>query len=176
MLVASECEHHDGLHVNADHLHVELLGADASVPAELAITDLSNYGMPFLRYLNGDLAQAHPGGECACGRALPRLGRVVGRKLDMIRSSDGRLLPGEFFPHMFKDVAGVRNFQVIQSQLDRLLVKVVSDNAFGEVEERYVRDQIARVLGGAVAIDLHRVDEIPLTPSGKHRVTISEVR
>lgn len=176
MLVASECEHHDGLHVNADHLHVELLGVDASMPAELAITDLSNYGMPLLRYLNGDLATAHVGRDCACGRALPRLGQVVGRKLDMIRSIDGRLLPGEFFPHMFKDVAGVRNFQVVQSRLDGLLVKVVPDAAFGDAEERYVRDQIARVLGNTVTVDLQRVDEIPLTPSGKHRVTISEVQ
>ena len=176
MLIASECEHHDGLHVNADHLHVELLGTDPATPAELAITDLSNFGMPFLRYLNGDLALAHAGDACACGRTLPRLAQVVGRKLDMIRSVDGRLLPGEFFPHMFKDVAGVRNFQVVQSQLDRLLVKVVPDATFGENEERYVREQISRVLGGTVFIDLRRVDEIPMTPSGKHRVTISEVQ
>lgn len=176
MLIASECEHHDGLHVNADHLHVELLGTDPAVPAELAITDLSNFGMPFLRYLNGDLALAHAGGACACGRTLPRLAKVVGRKLDMIRSVDGRLLPGEFFPHMFKDVAGVRRFQVIQSQLDRLLVKVVAEAAFDEKQERYVREQISRVLGDAVFVDLQRVDRIPMTPSGKHRVTISEVQ
>ena len=176
MLVASECEHHDGLHVNADQLHVELLGAEPELPSEMAITDLSNYGMPFLRYLNGDLATAHAGGGCACGRALPRLGQVVGRKLDMIRSTDGRLLPGEFFPHMFKDVAGIRKFQVVQVRLDELLLKVVPDSAFGEAEERYVREQISRMLGDGVAVVIHRVDEIPLSPSGKHRVTISQVQ
>lgn len=176
MLVASECEHHDGLHVNADHLLVELPGAGPQLPAELAITDLSNYGMPFLRYLNGDLATAHAGGDCACGRALPRLGQVVGRKLDMIRSADGRLLPGEFFPHMLKDVAGIRKFQVIQTQLDKLLIKVVPDASFGEAEERYVREQVSRMLGDRVAVVIHRVDEIPLSPSGKHRVTISQVQ
>ena len=176
MLIASECEHHDGLHVNADHLLVELLGADPPSPAELAITDLSNYGMPFLRYLNGDLATAHSGGDCACGRALPRLGQVVGRKLDMIRSADGRLLPGEFFPHMLKDVAGIRKFQVVQTQLEKLLIKVVPDAAFGEAEERYVREQVSRMLGDGVTVVIHRVDEIPLSPSGKHRVTISQVQ
>lgn len=176
MLVASECEHRDGLHVNSDHLHVELVGDDPFAPAELAITDLSNYGMPFLRYLNGDMATAHAGGACACGRALPRLGQVVGRKLDMIRSVDGHLLPGEFFPHMFKDVPGVREFQVVQTELDNVIVKVVPDAEFREAEEKYVREQIGRVLGDSVVVTIQRVDKIPLSPSGKRRVTLSMVQ
>ena len=175
MLVASECEHHDGLHVNADHLLVELPGAGPQLPAELAITDLSNYGMPFLRYLNGDLATAHAGGDCACGRALPRLGQVVGRKLDMIRSADGRLLPGEFFPHMLKDVAGVRRFQVVQDTLDRFTLKVVPGPEFGDAQEAYVHREVAKVLGSDASLVLERVDDIPLTHSGKFRVTVSRL-
>ncbi|HJT99196.1 MAG TPA: phenylacetate--CoA ligase family protein, partial [Rhodanobacteraceae bacterium] len=39
MLIASECEARDGLHVNADHLLVETLPA-----SDVVVTDLSNYG------------------------------------------------------------------------------------------------------------------------------------
>jgi phenylacetate-CoA ligase len=177
MLIASECECHDGLHVNADHLYLETLPDPLceTDPQELVLTDLSNYGMPFLRYVNGDLAIPGNGERCNCGRSLPKLRHVVGRKLDMIRSVDGRLLPGEFFPHMLKDVPSVLRFQVVQTQLDELLVKVVPDDTFSDEQERYIREQIARLLGDTVHIDLRRVEEIPLTATGKHRVTISEL-
>jgi hypothetical protein len=65
--------------------------------------------MPFVRYANGDLATASAR-LCACGRGLPLLERVDGRKLDAIRTRGGQRLPGEFFPHMFKDVAGIDRF------------------------------------------------------------------
>jgi len=176
MLIASECEHRDGLHINADHLVVETLPGPAAHThgkGELVVTDLSNYGMPLMRYLNGDLVTPGPDTPCACGRGLPRLSRVDGRKLDAIRTTDGRLLPGEFFPHMLKDVAGVRRFQVLQERIDRLRIDIVPGPEFGGAQEGYIRGELARTLGSGVDIQLRRVDAIPLTPAGKFRVTVS---
>ncbi len=103
MLIAAECEHRDGLHVNADHLVVELghgEGVDADGPRELVVSDLHNYGMPLLRYVNGDLAT--PGhGRCACGRGLPRLASVDPPQLDALRTPDGRFVPGEYVVYAF---------------------------------------------------------------------------
>ncbi len=181
MLIASECEHREGLHVNADHLVVELhrpsAGADGET-GELAITDLSNYGMPFIRYLNGDVAtRAHAGEDrpCACGRGLPRLKRVEGRKLDAIRTPAGHVLPGEFFPHMLKDVPGLRRFQIVQQRLDSFRLSIVPGPEFGPEQEAYVRREIAKVLGESAQVDLRLVDDIPLTATGKFRVTVSEL-
>lgn len=177
MLIASECECRDGLHVNADHLVLELLdeGGRPSDSGEVILTDLGNYGMPFIRYRNGDMATMAAASPCACGRGLPRLRSVDGRKLDGIRSPQGALLPGIFFPHMLKDVPGVRRFQVRQRRLDALDIAVVAGPQFNEEQQQFVRREIARVLGEGVAVDLHLVDDIPLTPSGKLRVTISEL-
>ncbi|HEX2879180.1 MAG TPA: hypothetical protein VHO25_06560, partial [Polyangiaceae bacterium] len=66
MLIAAECEAHQGLHVSMENLIVELIVRDAqgerpAAPGELgevAVTDLHNYGAPFVRYLTGDLAVA----------------------------------------------------------------------------------------------------------------------
>ena len=71
-------EHRGGLHVNADHLKVELGavndgGQDDSGPRDIIVTDLHNYGMPFIRYANGDLAVAGPEGKSSCGRAHQRI-------------------------------------------------------------------------------------------------------
>ncbi|MEW9625413.1 phenylacetate--CoA ligase family protein [Rhodanobacter geophilus] len=173
MLIASECGQRHGLHVNADHLVVELHGAATTgASGEVLLTDLSNYGMPLLRYANGDLATA--GAEtCPCGRGLPLLAHVDGRKLDAIRTPDGHLLPGEFFPHMLKDVPGLRRFQLVQRRLDRLELALVCDERFDDASMAYIRRELAKVVGDSVALDCRIVDDIPLTPSGKLRVTVS---
>ncbi len=178
MLIASECEHREGLHVNADHLVVEMLPGNGGHPpgtGELVVTDLGNYGMPLLRYVNGDVVSAGPQAPCACGRGLPRLARVEGRRLDAIRSLDGRVLPGEFFPHLLKDVPGVLRFQVLQVRRDRLQIKLVPGPEFGDGQERHVLREVARALGPDMHIELARVDSIPLTRTGKFRVTVSQI-
>lgn len=176
MLIASECEQRHGLHVNADHLVVELRDADGGRGrnGELLITDLFNYGMPMLRYVNGDMAVASDR-RCACGRGLPLLERVEGRVLDAIRTPAGHVLPGEFFPHMLKDVVGVMRFQVVQTRLDRLELAIVRGEGFDEGSLQYIRREVAKVLGDSVELVCHFVDDISLTPSGKLRVTISRL-
>ncbi|MEO7325241.1 MAG: phenylacetate--CoA ligase family protein [Dokdonella sp.] len=174
MLIASECEHRDGLHINADHLLVEAGIAGASAPAEILITDLHNYGMPLIRYANGDLA-TRSARTCACGRGLPLLERVDGRRLDAIRTRSGRVLPGEFFPHMFKDVVGLNRFQVVQRSLDHLDISLVRGAGFDPTGLDYARTEIRKVLGDAIELRMHFVDEIPTGANGKFRVTLCEL-
>lgn len=178
MLIAAECEKRHGLHVNADHLVVELHKPQHAPPdthtGEVVITDLFNYGMPFLRYANGDMATAATE-SCSCGRGLPLLTRVDGRVLDAIRTPSGHVLPGEFFPHMLKDVPGVQRFQLVQRQLDRLDLAIVRGADFDEASLTYIRREVVKVLGDSVELDCRFVDDIPLTPSGKLRVTVSEL-
>src|SRR5262249_3664492 len=72
MSIAGECEFHEGMHVNAENLFVESREPWSSEPSELLITDLHNYGMPFVRYAIGDLGKVSET-PCACGRGLPSL-------------------------------------------------------------------------------------------------------
>lgn len=179
MLIASECGQCEGLHVNADHLVVELdpasIEAGGAQTGEVVITDLHNWGMPLLRYRNGDVATRAPAPQPRCGRGLPLLQRIDGRKLDMLRTADGRLLPGEFFPHMLKDIAGVRQFQVVQEHLESLSLNIVADEAFGSDQEAEIRREFGKVVGDSTRLEIHRVGDIPLTASGKRRVTISRL-
>ncbi|HKE49009.1 MAG TPA: phenylacetate--CoA ligase family protein [Rhodanobacteraceae bacterium] len=174
MLIASECERRDGLHVNADHLVVETVGGGNGAAGDVCITDLSNFGMPFIRYLNGDLATPATR-TCSCGRGLPLIERVDGRKLDAIRTRDGHILPGEFFPHMLKDIPGLRRFQVVQRSLDRIDIALVATADFKPEGLDYARREIGKVLGDATAVEFAFVDEIKTSANGKFRVTISEL-
>lgn len=178
MLIASECQAHDGLHLTEDHVKVELgapLDGSPDAPGDVILTDLHNFGMPMVRYANGDLATAAPG-PCGCGRGLGRLGRVEGRRLDALRTSDGRFVPGEYIVYAFLAVEGVDRFQVRQRTLERWEVSIVPSAAFEPSMLDPLRDALARVAGPGVSIDLSLTDAIPATAAGKRRVTISDLQ
>jgi phenylacetate-CoA ligase len=175
MLIAAECEARDGLHINTDHLHVEFAdGPDATGPSDLIVTDLHNDGMPMMRYVSGDLGT--PGSKtCACGRCLPKLAKVDGRKLDALRLRDGRLLPGEYVVYVFLPITVVKQYQVVQTHLDTLRVRVVPGDGYGQDAEDAIRANIHKVTGDGVEVTFEQVDNIALTSSGKRRVTICEL-
>lgn len=101
---------------------------------------------------------------------------VIGRQLDVIRRPDGKIVPGEFFPHMMKDFKEVEKFQVVQRELNSLEIKLkLSEEIESDglvLMERLTRD----VVGPDMRLNFMPVDDIPLTPTGKHRVTVSELR
>ncbi|MEI8314487.1 MAG: phenylacetate--CoA ligase family protein [Verrucomicrobiota bacterium] len=176
MLIGMECDQHNGLHLSADNLLIETIRPDGTLAApgevgEILVTDLHNFGMPLIRYKIGDLGVLTTR-VCSCGRGLPLLERVEGRVLDMIRTPDGRMLPGEFFPHLMKEFESVRQFQVIQTRLDRLQIKLVLGN--GNPVPR-IEQEVRQRLGTSIQLDIQAVDEIPVGKNGKFRVTISEL-
>ena len=162
-----------------ENVLVEVVKEDGTLAAEgemgeLLITDLHNFGMPFIRYKIGDMAIASKR-QCLCGRGLKMLEDVIGRSLDMIKTPDGKFVPGEFFPHLMKEFIGVQQFQVIQEKLDSLVIKIVKNDSFKESDFTFMKEQIHKVVGPKVNIEFQFVSEILLTPTGKHRVTISNL-
>ena len=82
-VIALQCPRHDHYHAQAETAVVEVLRDDGRpcAPGEtgrVVVTDLVNFGMPLLRYAPGDYAEA--GAPCDCGRGLPVLNRIVGRR------------------------------------------------------------------------------------------------
>ena len=179
MLIGAECSEHSGLHLSIDNLFVEIVDDQGNPTPEgevgnVVVTDLHNYAMPFIRYVTGDLAIA--GFEmCACGRGLPLLQLVQGRQLDILQTKDGRRIPGEFFPHLMKDFDSVIAFQVEQTQLDHLIVRLHVNDHFEESVRRSLRESIVQVVGDSATIEWKEVDSIPLTPAGKRQVVINRL-
>ena len=178
MLIAAECKEHKQLHINSDHLLVETVN-EAGLPVfgesgDILLTDLFNYGMPLIRYQNGDRATLH-NNLCQCGNPLPVMSSVDGRKLDVIKTPSGKLIPGELFPHLFKEFPGIYKFQVRQSQLDALTINIVEKRPLTESERVAITNEINRYSEGELTLTINIVDDIPLTAAGKHRVTVCEV-
>jgi phenylacetate-CoA ligase len=180
MLIGGECEQHSGLHLTMENLLVEILDDEGRPTSDgdegnVVITDLTNYGMPFVRYQNGDRAIA--GSQtCRCGRGLPLLKKVVGRRLDMLETSDGRQVPGEFFPHLMKEYAAIRRFQVVQDDVQTVQVRLVVSPQWDVSSRESLERQIRQVVGDSVEIDIATVDDIPLTQAGKLQVVVRRTK
>lgn len=179
MLIGAECDRHDGLHQSMEHLLIEVLNDDGTPTRDgdegnIVVTDLYNYGMPFIRYVTGDRAIA--GWKiCSCGRGLPMIAKITGRRLDMLRMKNGRTIPGEFFPHLVKDFAGIKEFQVLQHARDRIELRAVLSPAWQRSDEAELITQVASVVGEDTRFVFSPTDAIRLTQSGKRRVVVNLV-
>lgn len=177
MLIGAECERHEGKHINAENVYVELVKDRRSVPTgepgEVLVTDLVSRSMPLIRYQNGDVATASSS-QCSCGRGLPMLATVEGRVLDMIVGPDGRLLAGEFFPHLLKDYPEIDRFQVHQARDRSMTLKLVPGRGFYTGIAKVIEDKLREQLGAQANIRIELVPTIAMTQGGKHRVTVSE--
>jgi phenylacetate-CoA ligase len=176
--IAHECEQHR-LHINSENIYVEVLhGVQPAPPGaygELALTALNNYGFPFIRYLIGD-AGSLSRQACPCGRGLPVLAGLLGRLLDILVTPDGRFLPGEFFPHLFKEVTGIERFQVVQKAPDSILIRIQPGPEYHAASLDYVLAKTHQFMGEAVQLQVELVKEFALLPSGKLRSTVSEIK
>lgn len=177
MLMGAECSAHAGLHQTTEQLLIEVLDDDGQpVPVgtegNVVVTDLTNRGMPFIRYANGDRAIASAA-ACSCGRGLPMLASVTGRRLDVLRTTDGRRLPGEFFPHLLKELANVQRFQVVQDRLESVQLRVVAPGWTAEQGD-WLRRELAAV-APSLHLEIEEVAEIPLTAAGKLQVVVNRL-
>ncbi len=178
MQIAAECSQHDGMHINAETIFVEIVKDGQRLPdgelGEIVLTNLEATAVPFIRYNIKDVGslQHEP---CACGRGLPRLAHLEGRLTDMFITPDGHWLTVHQFSGFFEHIKPVRAFQVIQKEVDSILIKLVVDESFSEADEQRIVDRFRKYLGPDNHFTLEFVDEIPLTPSGKRRFFISEV-
>jgi phenylacetate-CoA ligase len=179
-LVASECPERTGLHINMDNVVVEILGPDSDpVPAgesgDIVVTDLWNYGMPLIRYRMEDRGHFLPE-TCSCGRTLPLMGQVEGRRSDFLVAADGKLVHGEYYTHLLYGIPAIRKFQLVQESLELVTLKLELGGSLEEGLLQNLERTIADSLGPQVKVQITQVDDIPLTASGKFLFTISKVR
>jgi phenylacetate-CoA ligase len=180
MLMGAECEQHAGMHLSEENLLLELVRDGKPIGAgqsgEVVVTDLHNYGMPMIRYVNGDLATLSTTERCACGRGLRRLERVDGRRADTLLDAAGNAVPGIVFHVLFSDARKelVQQFQAVQSSKGDVVLKVVRGRDFAEDEFHHVTGRFSEYLRGLpFKIEFH--DSIaPHQRSGKHQTIIVE--
>ena len=176
-LIASECEAHQGLHVNTDGVWVEILDdpEHPGLPGRVIVTDLMNRGMPLLRYEVGDRARVLDR-SCPCGRSYPLLEDVAGRIADYLITPDGEYVSGISLTENFATlIPGVEQVQVIQESRDRLVLNLVPAPAFNDESRRRIATLVLERFGPGMRHDIVFQDRISPEPSGKYRFAINRV-
>ena len=131
--VSYECQEQNGSHISEDHFFPEIINPETleQLPygeqGELVFTTLTKEGMPLLRYRTKDLCTLMEG-QCACGRTLVRMSRIVGRSDDMLIIRGINVFPSqvesvilemqEFEPQYMLIVDRVKNLDTLQVQVE----------------------------------------------------------
>lgn len=176
--IAHECPA-GGMHITADRLIIEIIGDDGCPlrPGELGeivVTHLDTPEMPFIRYRTGDMG-ALSSKLCSCGRTLPLLEKIEGRKSDFIVAPDGRRMHGLSLIYVLRKISGIEQFRITQKALDTFEVELVTDAAFTPDSEAQIAHEFEQRLRAPVNVKIRYSAAIPTAKSGKYRYVISEV-
>lgn len=177
--LALQCPDHPHYHVQAERVRVEIL-ADDGQPCQpgaigrVVVTDLHNFATPLLRYELGDYAEVGP--PCRCGRGLPVLTRIVGRRRGMLRYPDGRTA-WPLFTVACREAAPYRELQLVQESRDALHLFVVphADRPLTAADRAALAAAVQRSLGHPFAVTVDEVAQLGRSPAGKLEEFVSQV-
>jgi len=176
--IGFQCEARQGFHISTDQVIVRVVDASGRDVApgergELVLTNLTNRAMVVLNYRLGDLVTVARG-RCACGRTLPMIQGIDGRLDDLIVMPGGTrvhalaVLPG------LQAVAGVRQVQLVQEELDGFRLRVVWARGCVERPAELVASMSA-VLGQQIRVEVEPVEALDQEPSGKVKSVLCQV-
>ena len=167
-----------GIHITAENCVIEVLDPVTHEPVPdgtsgiLAITDLTNYVQPRLRYLLGDMGTLSPA-SCPCGRNLPLLTHIDGREDDLLIGSNGTLVHGNVIGQLLRPLDGLRAFQFHQHDAQNATLYLVKSEQNGLPDENLIRGLLAKALPH-VTVTIPYVSQTQPPASGKMRYAIRE--
>jgi len=185
--LAFECEEHCGLHMITDGSYIEFIDENREhvspgEEGEIIVTGLYNRAMPLIRYRIGDKG-IFTDEKCPCGRSLPLIKNVLGRRDDYLILPSGRKISymnfyDSFFREMEKDVFCISQFQIVQESLDKIFFKIVKGKNFNYETLNKIKSAIETFFmehDETVEVIIQVVDDIPKGKTGKRGRLISKI-
>ena len=164
----------DVLHVDETYGLVELVDAGGAVitepghRGEIAATGLLSTCVPLVRYRTGDHA-SWIAGPCACGRKTRALSRIEGWRATeyLLTGSGSRIYFAAINLHS-RAFDSVVRYRFVQTQPGVAELRVVPRTGYDADSRTRIREEIDGKLGGQIDVSLVEVEQLPLTPRGKH--------
>ncbi|MDX9871086.1 MAG: phenylacetate--CoA ligase [Clostridia bacterium] len=183
--VAGECGAGPGMHINEDHVYVEVIDPETGeqLPygeeGELVLTTLTKEGIPIIRYRTRDITTLNPD-PCQCGRTTVRMSKTKGRTDDMLIIKGVNVFPSQV-EAVLCNIEGVTpHYQIYvtrENYLDQLDIRVeirpewFSDNYRNMIKiEDTIKKGLHKVLGLEAKITLVAPGSIERTTGKSKRV------
>ncbi|NLD88082.1 MAG: phenylacetate--CoA ligase family protein [Clostridiales bacterium] len=175
-ILAYECPN-GAMHIIEENVYVEILDpvtlkeiTDGSVGL-IAVTDLTNYAMPRLRYILGDIGSLSSD-TCDCGRSSRLFSSIEGREDALLVKRDGTLVHGHIVNHFAKLCHGIKQFRFVQKSVEYAELIVVKKESETDDCDKFVSD-IKEAFPG-LEVNVAIAEDIPAAKSGKMKYTIRE--
>jgi phenylacetate-coenzyme A ligase PaaK-like adenylate-forming protein len=169
--IAHECEH-GNMHVMADNMLVET-DSKGNSPGEIIVTDFYNTASPLIRYRLGDYATLSDM-ACPCGRGLPVIEAIHGRAYDILKMPSGKEVHPESIIYIFEGLQAktkaFKQFQVIQSHIDRIELRIVPNVEWSDEVLRLMISEVKKYIDMHIDFSVSLVGSIDREASGKMRL------
>ena len=174
-----QCLEREGYHMDVDSVITEFVDEKGEAvidgeSGEVVFTSLFNFAMPFLRFAIGDVG-SKSNELCPCGRTLPLMKVVEGRKDSFLTLPGGRIVSPMIFNFAmstFKYYADIDQYYIRQKKIDFFEVSLkmadgwVSKTDINREFETHMMN-FPDFAKGQVRFDVSVVDEIARSPTGK---------
>ena len=170
-VIGWQCDRQAGYHQNLDLCPVRIVDAEdrdlpVGEPGQVVVSNLVNRGTVVLNYRLGDLAARLPE-RCGCGRILPTLSDVQGRRTDWLESRAGTPVHPQLLRSVVRAMDGVRRFQLVQDEPGRVLVVTVVAPDAGREDIRSRIVEGVRRLDAGIGAEVHFAESLPRDEGGK---------
>ncbi len=169
------------------NLHLELQSGvfevldEESQPTQsgrLVVTSFTTEGTPLIRYDIGDsITLEDPNKSCDCGNHNPLVKEILGRIDDYVYSPEtGKINLGNV-SNTLKDTKGIIRFQAVQDELNKIVLKVETDQGvYTEAIEKKFNQNWRDRIGDKMELEIEYVEEIPVEASGKFRIVKNNIK
>jgi phenylacetate-CoA ligase len=142
IVMMGDCEKHEGLHNYDEYGYLELLETDNPKIKRIIGTNLHNLTTPLIRYDTGDLAILADS-PCSCGRSLPIIKNIIGRKDAVIKTIEGYEIPTTNFYTMFEHFQEIDRWQIVQRSIYEIEFifssKIITDQRISDLVQEIKR-------------------------------------
>jgi len=160
--IAIEDENHV-MHTSDDFVIVEV-----GKNNQIILTPLESYGMPLLRYVNGDMGAALSKIRKIKSKSpFKQFNLVVGRLSDYLINKNNEKVMGPLIAHFVGEKKlTIGEFQLVQKSLKDVELNIVRDSACTEKDINEFKKMIKNILGNP-KITINYLDKFPVEKNGK---------
>jgi phenylacetate-CoA ligase len=176
---ATECDKHDGKHLNMDFSFIEVLSSDGTpVPygqlGRIVATGFHNYAMPLIRYQTSDITALREA-PCSCGRGFMLMENVATKDEDIVSTRSGRYISPSILNALTHHLTSIAEHQVVQEDIDNVRLRIVKKPNYTDSDHEFLMKGLKDIFGEEMNIGIEYVNAIPRTKAGKFRWVISKV-
>jgi phenylacetate-CoA ligase len=172
-VMAVQCPEAGLYHIQSEQLVLEILNArgercQPGETGEAVVTPLYGYATPLLRYRSGDFVVAGP--SCGCGRVLPTIASIAGRREHMFTQSGRAPELPKIDRFVITEALGHDQWLLTQQTEEDAELRYVGTLA--PQQEAQIGEHLYAAFGGRYRCNFSKVDAIPLTSGGKRHFTL----